>query len=97
MSESSNIAALLGEPEPTAVPAYCRFDDLKRARICSSWVQLRRMVTDQGFPVGVMLSPNVRAFPLHEVLDWLRTRPVEPKKVVLPPHKRGKATEAAAA
>jgi hypothetical protein len=94
MPQSPNIAQLLGESEPTALPTYCRYDDLRKARICSSWPQLRRMVTEQGFPVGIMISPNVRAFPVHEVLHWLRTRPVEPKKIVLPYRDKAEATAA---
>jgi hypothetical protein len=58
------------------VPAYCRFIDLQRAQICSSWAQLKRLIEEQGFPPGILASPNVRIFAVAEVRRWLAGRPV---------------------
>lgn len=86
-----------GGDDDAALPVYCRFADLKKARIVESWMQLRRMVVDHGFPAGILLSPGVRAWTLTEVKDFLATRPTAPRPVRLP-YKNDEqlATEAAA-
>jgi hypothetical protein len=54
-----------------------RFADLKKRGIVNNWPQLKRSQTLHGFPVGKMLSPNVRGWPEHEVDKWLSERPTE--------------------
>jgi hypothetical protein len=39
------------------------------------------MMAAEGFPEGVMLSANVRAWPLDQVERWLASRPAAKKKV----------------
>lgn len=56
-----------------------RFRDLKERQIVLSWPQLRRMVRDYGFPAGLLLGPNTRAWPEEEVEQWLACRPTAPK------------------
>ena len=58
------------------LPVYARFADLQAAKIVSSWMQLRRLIDEQGFPPGRLLSPNVRVFSVSEVKRWLASRPV---------------------
>ena len=52
-----------------------RFSDLQARRIANSWAQLGRMQKKHGFPSGIMLSENVRAWPDDQVDAWLANRP----------------------
>lgn len=51
-----------------------RFADLKAAQVVTSWPQLKRLVDNQGFPSGYLLSPAVRVWDAAEVEAWLETR-----------------------
>jgi predicted DNA-binding transcriptional regulator AlpA len=62
-------------------PIYIRYDDLEAAGIAKNWPTLTRLIEEEGFPRGVMLSPNIRAWRLDEIKAWLATRPVERKSV----------------
>jgi hypothetical protein len=64
-----------------ALPTYVRYGDLVAAGIVGNWTTLSRLINVEGFPVGVMLSPNVRAWRLDEVEAWLATRPSDRKSV----------------
>jgi hypothetical protein len=75
------------------LPVYCRFKDLREAKIASNWPQLLRMIDLEGFPKGVWLSSNIRAWEIGLVRRWLAERPTARKKIVL--HKQ-KAEEAEA-
>jgi len=71
-------------PDDTAagrLPHYVRFVDLKNAGIVGNWSILQRLIDEHGFPPGVMLAKNTRAWPLDLVTAWLETRPVA-KKIV---------------
>ena len=57
-----------------------RYKNLKRSGIANSWPQLRRMIENEGFPPGFLLSPNVRAWKISEIDQWLAARPVEPSQ-----------------
>jgi predicted DNA-binding transcriptional regulator AlpA len=63
------------------LPVYVRFRDIKAAGIAKNWPTLTRLIEEEGFPRGVMLSPNIRAWKLAEVEQWLASRPVERKPV----------------
>jgi predicted DNA-binding transcriptional regulator AlpA len=63
------------------LPIYLRFRDLKASNVVASWTQLARMVDDEGFPAGVWLSANIRAWKLTDVQAWLERRPVARKAV----------------
>jgi predicted DNA-binding transcriptional regulator AlpA len=52
-----------------------RFADLKRMGIVSNWQTLGRRIRDQGFPPGIKLGPNTRAWPQDQVMDWVASRP----------------------
>jgi Prophage CP4-57 regulatory protein (AlpA) len=64
-----------------ALPVFVRYADLVAAGIVANWTTLLRLIDDEQFPRGVMLSPNIRAWRLDEVEAWLETRPVERKPV----------------
>ena len=55
--------------------------DLVAAGFVGSWTQLLRMIDDEGFPAGTMLSANVRAWRLDELEAWLASRPSARKAV----------------
>jgi hypothetical protein len=63
------------------LPVFVRYPDLRAAGIVTSWMQLRRFIDGEGFPPGVLLGKNTRAWPLHEVEVWLAGRPSAPKLV----------------
>jgi predicted DNA-binding transcriptional regulator AlpA len=79
----------------TTLTHFFRFNDLVQANIVKSWTQLFRLIENQGFPPGRMLSPNVRAWTHQEVEDWLASRPVERKAAIplRPGSKRGRPSK----
>lgn len=62
---------------------YIRYRDLVAAGIVGSWMQLHRMIAVEGFPEGLLLSANIRAWPVAEVEAWLASRPTAKK--AMPP------------
>ena len=54
-----------------------RFADLIERGIVNSWPQLKRLQQLHGFPLGKMLSPNIRAWTEAEIDEWIASRPVE--------------------
>jgi hypothetical protein len=54
---------------------YLRFADLRDRGIIASWPMLRRRVERDGFPIGVKLGANVRAWRESEIEAWLGSRP----------------------
>jgi predicted DNA-binding transcriptional regulator AlpA len=58
---------------------YLRFPDLVARGIVNSRITLKRLIDGQGFPPGVLLTPNARAWPEDEVDDWCARRPVARK------------------
>jgi predicted DNA-binding transcriptional regulator AlpA len=76
------------------LPIFVRFGDIKAAGIATSWEQLYRLIDKQAFPVGVRLSPNVRAWRLDDIETWLDGRPSERKQTPNPwPERRRKAAQ----
>ena len=51
---------------------YLRFKDLQTRGIVSNWQTLKRWIQQQGFPPGVLLGPNTRAWPEAEINESLR-------------------------
>ena len=51
-----------------------RFADLKARGIVGNWVTLRKRIEREGFPPGIKLGPNTRAWDEDEVKAWLATR-----------------------
>lgn len=54
---------------------YLRFTDIQARNIANNRVTLNDLIQNHGFPVGMWLSPNRRAWPEEEVDRWLATRP----------------------
>jgi len=52
-----------------------RFRDLQERGVVQNWPQLKRLVDSHGFPSGVYLGPNSRAWFEDEIADWIATRP----------------------
>ena len=57
--------------------AWLRFKDLKRLQIVENHVTLKRWTEREGFPPGVMLGPNTRAWRRSWIEQWLASRPTE--------------------
>ncbi len=53
---------------------FLRFPDLKARGIVNNWMTLRRWIEREGFPAGVKLGPNTRAWDAAEVETWIASR-----------------------
>jgi predicted DNA-binding transcriptional regulator AlpA len=67
------------------LPFLVRYKDLVATGICDSYRQLYNMIDNDGFPPGMLLSPNVRAWNVADIEEWLSTRPTARK--VIAPHR----------
>jgi hypothetical protein len=67
-----------------ALPVLVRFADLKAAGIAGNWPHLLRLIDQCGFPSGILLSRNIRAWDAASVREWLAARPTARKAVTLP-------------
>ena len=56
---------------------YLRFKDLQTAGIVNNRVTLSHWIKQAGFPKGVLLGPNTRAWTEHEIKQWLKSRPTD--------------------
>jgi hypothetical protein len=56
--------------------SFSRYRDLKARKIVENRTQLKHLIEKYGFPSGVMLGPNTRAWPDDELELWLSARPV---------------------
>jgi hypothetical protein len=77
-----------------ALPTFVRYADLVAAGIVANWTTLLRLIDTEGFPVGVMIGPNTRAWRLDDVEAWLAARPSARKVLppgATPPHRRKRA------
>ena len=57
--------------------ALLRFRDLKARGIVSNHVTLKRWIEKEGFPRGILLGPNTRAWVESQIEAWLASRPTE--------------------
>jgi predicted DNA-binding transcriptional regulator AlpA len=79
------------------IPRFLRFADLQAARIVESRAQLKNLIEREGFPAGLKLGANTRAWPEREVEKWLATRgdyPQAPRGVARRPRKADPAETA---
>ena len=53
--------------------------DLVAAKIVGNWTTLLRLIETEGFPEGIMIGPNARAWRLDDVEEWLASRPTARK------------------
>ena len=56
---------------------YLRFADLVERQIVRNRTTLSRWVKYYGFPPGILLGPNTRAWPADQVEAWLKERDAE--------------------
>ena len=56
---------------------FLRFSDLKQRKIVNNWTTLHRWIQREGFPPGIMLGPNTRAWRRTWIEQWLANRPTE--------------------
>ncbi len=56
---------------------YLRYPDLVERQIVNNRTTLARWIKDHGFPPGVLLGPNSRAWPDDQVESWLEARGAE--------------------
>jgi predicted DNA-binding transcriptional regulator AlpA len=63
------------------LPTLARFSDLRASGIVNNWTHLARLIKDENFPPGIMLSRNVRCWDVTLVRQWLATRPTA-KKII---------------
>jgi hypothetical protein len=77
----------------TRLSTFVRFRDLVDANIVRNWPTLLRLIAEDGFPSGIMLGRNTRAWPLDEVEAWLAERPTAKKVVPLSPGRKRQIRE----
>jgi predicted DNA-binding transcriptional regulator AlpA len=58
-----------------------RFSDLQERGVVANWPQLKRLVANQGFPSGLYLGPNSRAWFEDEIDEWLAERPTTREEI----------------
>jgi predicted DNA-binding transcriptional regulator AlpA len=56
-----------------------RYPDLKQKGVVNSRMTLKRLIDDHGFPPGVLVTPNARAWDEAEVDVWIASRPTARK------------------
>jgi predicted DNA-binding transcriptional regulator AlpA len=56
-----------------------RYHDLVAKGVVNSRMTLKRLIDDQGFPPGVLITPNARAWDESEVDNWIANRPTARK------------------
>jgi predicted DNA-binding transcriptional regulator AlpA len=62
------------------LPIYLRVPDLIDMGVIRNWTDLIRLIAEQGFPDGILLSPKTRVWTVDEVKNWLAARPVKIKR-----------------
>jgi hypothetical protein len=72
-----------------------RFRELKERGVVNSWMQLKHLQRLHGFPLGRMLSPNVRCWTEREIDAWIVSRPTENTQPLKGATKKAKARRAA--
>ncbi|HEV7910055.1 MAG TPA: AlpA family phage regulatory protein [Methylocella sp.] len=58
-----------------------RFPDLVAKGVVHSRMTLKRLIDLQGFPPGVLITPNARGWDEAEVNSWIANRPTARKTV----------------
>jgi predicted DNA-binding transcriptional regulator AlpA len=61
--------------ESTLPDVLLRFNDLKRMGLFSSHNKLKRKIERDGFPPGIWVGENSKAWLQSEVMAWLASRP----------------------
>ena len=79
MSLQQQQRALQKARSGNALPTFIRYTDLVAAKIVGNWTTLLRLIETEGFPEGIMIGPNTRAWRLDDVEEWLASRPTARK------------------
>ena len=58
---------------------WIRYPDLVAKGVVNSRMTLKRLIDTQGFPAGVLITPNARAWDEKEVDAWIAARPAARK------------------
>ncbi len=56
-----------------------RYNDLVAKGVVNSRMSLKRLIDTQGFPPGVLITPNARAWNEDDVDAWIASRPAARK------------------
>lgn len=56
-----------------------RYNDLVEMGIVASRMTLWRLIREHGFPEGILITPNARAWDLADVNLWISSRPAARK------------------
>jgi predicted DNA-binding transcriptional regulator AlpA len=59
--------------------ALIRYPDLVARGVVASRMTLKRLIDTQGFPPGILITPNSRAWDEDEVSTWIASRPTARK------------------
>jgi hypothetical protein len=70
------------------LPVYLRVPDLIDMGVVRNWTDICRLIAEQGFPSGILLSPKVRVLTVEEVKAWLAARPAKIERRHLQPRAR---------
>ncbi len=54
---------------------FLRYPDLVAKGVVRSRMTLWRLIQDEGFPPGVLISPNARVWDEDAVSAWIASRP----------------------
>lgn len=76
------------------LPSFVRYRDLVAAGIVGNWPTLLRLIDVEGFPPGIMIGRNTRAWPVDEIESWLASRPIVRK--IVPARRRAEVSAASA-
>jgi predicted DNA-binding transcriptional regulator AlpA len=82
-AEAENSSALYVSPAARrrrrvfgeALVKFLRYPDLVARGVVRSRMTLHRLIKTQGFPPGVLISPNARAWDEAEIDLWVKNRP----------------------
>lgn len=72
-----------------------RFPDLVARGLFNSRMTLKRAIDSQGFPPGVLITPNSRAWDEAEIDVWIASRPTARKTAAVRETEQINETEAA--
>jgi len=74
-----------------------RYADLVAKGVVNSRMTLKRLIDNQGFPSGVLITPNARAWNETEVDAWIASRPIARKAQTYDGGRKSERTASAAA
>jgi hypothetical protein len=67
----------IGDPDESR-PIFDSFRDLQAMGVVANWMTLKRLIANEGFPPGRLISPQRRAWERYGPegwMTWLRNRP----------------------